>query len=63
MTATLTSASGAPPPSSGEVRGYISDMLSQLADMARGAGEPRLELAIRLLAVEAASRRPAPPAG
>jgi hypothetical protein len=32
-------------------------MLSQLADMARAAEERRLELAIRLLAVEAAGGR------
>jgi hypothetical protein len=51
-------------PSLGEARAYISDMLSQLADIARGAQERRLELAIRLLAVEAAGegecRRRAP---
>jgi hypothetical protein len=54
VTATLPSEPFDPAPSGREVRDYISDMLSQLADLARGADEKRLELAIRLLAVEAA---------
>lgn len=50
-----------PPPSAtpADIRGYISDMLDQLADLARGAGDRWLETAMRLLAVEAAAgRRP-----
>jgi hypothetical protein len=54
VSATLPSESFDAPPSGQEVREYISDMLSQLADLARAADEKRLELAIRLLAVEAA---------
>ncbi len=36
-----------------ETRAYISDILSQLADLARGLGDRRLETSIRLLALEA----------
>ena len=51
-------------PSAGELCAYISDMLGQLADIARGLDERRLELAIRLLALEAAARaRPGPQDG
>jgi hypothetical protein len=57
VSATLPSEIPDPAPTGGDVRAYISDMLSQLADMARAADEQRLELAIRLLAVEAASGR------
>ncbi len=38
-----------------QTHGYISDMLSQLADLARGCGDQKLEGAMRLLAVEAAA--------
>ncbi len=38
-----------------EVHAYISDMLSQLADMARGVGDRRLESAMRTLALETAA--------
>ena len=38
-----------------ETHGYISDVLSQLADLARGCGDQKLEGAMRLLAVEAAT--------
>ena len=44
------------PGSPDEVRAYVSDMLSQLADMARSLGDRRLEGAIRLLALEAAAQ-------
>ena len=40
-----------------DIRGYISDMLSQLADLARRSGDRWLENAMRLLAVEAAAGR------
>ena len=38
-----------------DLHAYISDMLSQLADLARQAGDLRLEGSMRLLAVEAAA--------
>ena len=38
-----------------QTHGYISDILSQLADLARGCGDRKLEGAMRLLAVEAAA--------
>ena len=44
---------GTTPPSEitpAEIRVYISDMLSQLADLARGTGDRRLETSMRLLA-------------
>ena len=40
-----------------DIRGYISDMLSQLADLARRSGDRWLETSMRLLAVEAAAGR------
>ena len=54
----VPSDSPAPPPSASpeEVRAYVSDMLSQLADMAHGLGDRRLEGAIRVLALEAAAQ-------
>lgn len=36
-----------------QIRGYMSDMLSQLADLAKGLSDLRLEHAMRLLALEA----------
>ncbi len=36
-----------------QVRSYISDMLAELADMARGVGDRRLEYGLRLLALDA----------
>jgi hypothetical protein len=50
MAVSTTSPSDATP---AEVRAYISDMLSQLADLARAAGDRRLEASMRLLAVQA----------
>ena len=35
------------------MRSYISDMLAELADMARGVGDRRLEYGLRLLALDA----------
>ena len=50
-----------PGPTSAETHGYISDMLNELAGMARGCGDLRLEGAMRILALDAAAqsvRRP-----
>ena len=44
-----------PSATAAQVRDYISDMLSQLADLARGCGDQRLEASLRLLALEAAA--------
>ena len=46
-----------PNPSSSprEVRAYVSDVLAQLADMARSLGDARLEYGLRLLALDAAT--------
>ena len=64
LSATLTSAPPDGEPSTGEVLAYISDMLGQLADLARSMDKRRLELAIRLLALEAATEaRPGAPRG
>ncbi len=38
-----------------EIYAYISDMLSQLADLARSAGDRKLEASIRLLALQASA--------
>ena len=46
-------------PAPTEVRGYISDMLSVLADMARSLGETRIEHGIRALALEVIAKSPA----
>ena len=62
MIATPPGGSGAGQPedagrdaSADDVRDYISDMLSQLADLAHGLGDLRLEAAVRRVALEAAS--------
>ena len=55
LSATPTSVPPDGEPSTGDVLAYISDMLGQLADLARGMDKRRLELAIRLLALEAAT--------
>ena len=59
MIATLSSETdgggSARPATSTEVCAYISDLLSQCAEMARAAGERRLEAGLRTLALEAAA--------
>ena len=57
MPTTSTVASETPEATPAEILAYVSDVLGQLADMVRGAGDRRLEAAIRLLAVYSASGR------
>ena len=51
-----------PAPAPAEIRGYISDMLSELADLAKDIGETRMERSIRILALDVLARR-APDSG
>ena len=51
---TTTSARGGLGATPAQTYGYISDVLGQLADLARGCGDHKLESALRLLALEAA---------
>ena len=41
-----------------QIRSYISDMLSELADLAKGLSDSRLECSIRLLALDVLATQP-----
>ena len=52
----ITPLSGATPR---QIRSYMSDMLSELADLAKGLSDSRLECSIRLLALDVVAAKPA----
>ena len=47
-----------PSATSRQTRGYISEMLSELADLAKGLDDRRLECSIRLLALDVLAMAP-----